>query len=289
MTARGYAGGVLWVDLTRERVHTEPLSQEMIERYLGGAGFCARYLCEGMPGDTPWDDPDSLLVLAAGPFGNPNRFEGGAEATMAKQGRMTPLDGAFERPLNIYRCAYAYVNQSRSWLPDPIGGVSWVGLDRPATSVLVPLYAGGLGVPRSLEVADVLRVDRDSMWTAFNYVANYAMLKYSYMIKDIRAEQGRFEARGFGGRQDVEARALALWNNEDEPGARRLLTEHSASFADELLASWWRLADRLYITYNDGYINTEDAIGQPVFYPSWWLEAVGYQNGPQSYQKPADQ
>ena len=232
---------------------------------------------------------DLTTGLAAGPFGNPNRFEGGAEATMDKQGRMTPLDGAFERPLNIYRCAYAYVNQSRSWLPDPIGGVSWVGLDRPATSVLLPFYAGGLGLPRSLEVADVLRVDRDSMWTAFNYVANYAMLKYSYMIKDIRAEQGRFEARGFGGRQEVEARALALWNNEDEPGARRLLTEHSASFADELLASWWRLADRLYITYNDGYINTEDAIGQPVFYPSWWLEAVGYQNGPQSYQKPADQ
>jgi dipeptidase len=232
---------------------------------------------------------DLTTGLAAGPFGNPNRFEGGAEATMDKQGRMTTLNGAFERPLNIYRCAYVYVNQSRSWLPDPIGGVSWIGLDRPATAVLLPFYAGGLGLPRSLEVADVLRVDRDSMWTAFNYVANYAMLKYSYMIKDIRAEQGRFEARGFGGRQEVEARALALWQNGDEEGARRLLTEHSAALADELLAAWWQLADHLYITYNDGYINTKETIAQPVFYPAWWLEAVGYQNGPQSYEKPAIQ
>jgi dipeptidase len=230
---------------------------------------------------------DLTTGLAAGPFGNPNRFEGGAEATMDKQGRITTLNGAFERPLNIYRCAYVYVNQSRSWLPDPIGGVSWIGLDRPATSVLLPFYAGGLGLPRSLEVADVLRFDRDSMWIAFNYVANYAMLKYSYMIKDIRAEQGRFEARGFGGRQEVEARALALWESGDEQGARRLLSEHSAALADELLAAWWQLADHLYITYNDGYINTTETIAQPVFYPSWWLEAVGYQNGPQAYEQPA--
>jgi dipeptidase len=138
-----------------------------------------------------------------------------------------------------------------------------------------------------LEVADVLRFDRDSMWIAFNYVANYAMLKYSYMIKDIRAEQGRFEARGFGGRQEVEARALALWESGDEQGARRLLSEHSAALADELLAAWWQLADHLYITYNDGYINTTETIAQPVFYPSWWLEAVGYQNGPQAYEQPA--
>ncbi|MCB2216266.1 MAG: C69 family dipeptidase [Desulfobulbaceae bacterium] len=230
---------------------------------------------------------DLTTGLAAGPFDNPNRFEGGAEATMDKQGRMTTLNGAFERPLNIYRCAYVYVNQSRSWLPDPIGGVSWIGLDRPATSVLLPFYAGGLGLPRSLEMADVLRVDRGSMWTAFNYVANYAMLKYSYMIKDIRAEQGRFEARGFGGRQEVEARSLALRQSGDEQGARRLLTEDSAALADELLAAWWQLADHLYITYNDGYINTKEMIAQPVFYPAWWLEAVGYQNGPQSYEKPA--
>ncbi len=125
------------------------------------------------------------------------------------------------------------------------------------------------------------------MWTAFNYVANYAMLKYSYMIKDIRVEQGRFEARSFGGQQEVEARSLALWNDKDEQGARRLLTGYITSLADELLAAWWQLAEHLYITYNDGYINTGEAIGQPVFYPSWWLKAVGYQNGPQSYEKPA--
>jgi len=66
---------------------------------------------------------DLTKGLAAGPFGNPNRFEGQAEAMAGKEGKLTAVIGEFERPLNIYRCVYAYVNQSRHWLPDAIGGV----------------------------------------------------------------------------------------------------------------------------------------------------------------------
>jgi dipeptidase len=229
---------------------------------------------------------DLTQGLAAGPFGNPNRFEGGAEATMGKDGRLTPLQGAFERPLNIYRCAYAYVTQSRSWLPGPIGGVVWYGADRPATSVLMPFYPGGKGLPQSVQTMDVLKFNRDSMWTAFNFTANYAMLKYSHMIVDIEAEQARFEARAFGGQKALEDEAVALWDRGDENGARHLLTEHTTANADEILAAWWKLSEHLYITYNDGYINTVEAIAQPVFYPAWWLQAVGYENGPTSYVKP---
>jgi dipeptidase len=61
--------------------------------------------------------------LAAGSFGDPNRFEGQAESVVDKEGKLTILVGEFEHPLNIYCCVYAYVNQSRKWLPDSIGGV----------------------------------------------------------------------------------------------------------------------------------------------------------------------
>jgi dipeptidase len=229
---------------------------------------------------------DLTRGLAAGPFGNPNRFEGGTEATMGKDGRLTSLQGAFERPLNIYRCAYAYVTQSRSWLPGPIGGVVWYGADRPATSVLMPFYPGGKGLPQSVQTMDVLKFNRDSMWTAFNFTANYAMLKYSHMIVDIKAEQARFEARAFGEQSALEAEARILWDRGDKNGVRLLLTEHTDANAGEILEAWWLLAEHLYITYNDGYINTPDAIAQPVFYPAWWLQAVGYESGPTSYAKP---
>ena len=130
--------------------------------------------------------------------GNPNRFEGRAEGVADQEGRLTPLKGAFERPLNIYRCVYALCQSIRSWLPDAVGGLTWFGPDRPATSVLMPFYAGATNLPASIQTADILTFDRKSMWMTFNYVANYVMLKYSYMIQDLTSLRDRFEADFFG-------------------------------------------------------------------------------------------
>ncbi len=228
---------------------------------------------------------DLTRGLAAGPFGNPTRFEGNAESVADKEGKLSPLVGEFERPLNIYRCVYSYVNQSRKWLPDAIGGVVWFGPDRPATTVLMPFYAGAFDLPDSVQRADILRLDRKSMWTSFNYVANYSMLKYAFMIKDIRTEQGRFEGAAFGNQKDLETKALTLWQNGNRAGARELLTRYSDKNAAGILDAWWELSEFLYVKYNDGYINTDEEIAHPVFYPAWWLKQVGFEDGPTSYKQ----
>ncbi|MFH1387215.1 MAG: C69 family dipeptidase [bacterium] len=230
---------------------------------------------------------DLTKGLAAGPFGCPYRFEGQAEAVADKEGRLTTVKGEFERPLNIYRCVYAYVNQSRSQFPDAIGGLTWFGPDRPSTAVLMPLYAGVTNLPKPVQTADLLKYDRKSMWTAFNFVANYAMLKYSYMIKDIQSVRDRFEAQAFGTQADRERQALALWKKGDESGARALLTSYCSKNAEAVLSDWWDLADQLYLKYNDGYLNTKAGMAQAVFYPGWWLKEVGYEQGPTAYKKPA--
>ena len=149
----------------------------------------------------------------------------------------------------------------------------------------MPFYAGTLDLPRSIQHADILKFDRNSMWMAFNYVANYSMLKYSYMIKDIRAERDRFESSAFGKQQGLEANALALWNKGDRKGAREMLTRYSDQNAKAVLDEWWKLSKNLYLKYNDGYVNTSAAIAHPVFYAAWWLKQVGYENGPTGYQK----
>ncbi|WP_027175706.1 dipeptidase [Desulfovibrio aminophilus] len=229
---------------------------------------------------------DLTQGLAAGPFNDPNRFEGQAEGMADKEGRLTPLDGAFERPLNIYRCVYAYVNQSRSWLPDAIGGLTWYGPDRPATAVLLPFHAGVIDLPAPIQKGDALKLERGSLWTAFNYVANYAMLKYSFMIQDIVKVRERYESTAFGEQPALEDKALALWKKGDQKGARKLLTADADTRAKALLKDWWNLSDQLYIKYNDGFLNTKEGLAQEVFYPAWWLKAVGYESGPSTYEKP---
>lgn len=230
---------------------------------------------------------DLTKGMVAGPFSDPNRFEGGAEATMGDEGQEPPLKGAFERPLNIYRCVYSYVAQCRADMPAPLGSVVWYAPDRPATAVAIPLHPGGMGLPQSVQTGDILAFDRGSMWMAFNYVANYMMLKYSYMIDDLRLEQRRLEGGFFGGRKPVEAKALEMWNSGDQEGARKWLGKYTEDCAAEVLKAWWTLSENLYLKYNDGYINTPGGLATPVFYPRWWLEAVGYENGPTSYEKPA--
>ena len=226
--------------------------------------------------------------LAAGAFGDVVRYEGGAESAMGSE-KGPGVQGAFERPLSIYRCAYCYVNQSRADLPDAIGGVTWVGFDRPATAVIMPLHVGALAASKSWERGNALQFDRDSMWMVFNYVANYATLKYDYMIKDMDAERIRLESIAFAEVQRVEAEALSRWNSGDQQGARQHLTEFAQKNAEEVLNAWWTLSENLYLKYNDGYFNDSQGIATPLFYSDWWLKKVGYEHGPTSYLKQPDE
>lgn len=228
---------------------------------------------------------DLTKGLAAGPFGDPNRFEGHAEALAGEDGSLSTVKGAFERPLNIYRCVYAYINQSRKWLPDAVGGLTWFGPDRPATAVLMPFYVGVDHLPAPMQKGDILKFEKDSMWTAFNYVANYAMLKYNFMIKDIHAVRDHFEMQAFGSQKQLEENAAQLIDDNRLAEASKLLTQYSDTNTDNVLKAWWKLSETLYIKYNDGYLNTKAGVAQSVFYPAWWLKKVGYENGPLSYKR----
>ncbi|MBP1697601.1 MAG: aor 7 [Deltaproteobacteria bacterium] len=64
----GYNGKVLRVDLTSEKVTTEPIDASFCRKYLGGTGFIAHYLLtEFKPGIDPLG-PENKLIFALGPL-----------------------------------------------------------------------------------------------------------------------------------------------------------------------------------------------------------------------------
>ena len=63
----GYAGKLLRVDLSNERIWTEPWTAEMYRTYLGGVGIGAKILWEEVPPEVHWAHPDNRLVMATGP------------------------------------------------------------------------------------------------------------------------------------------------------------------------------------------------------------------------------
>lgn len=226
---------------------------------------------------------DLTKGMAAGPFGNPNRFEGGAEAI---QGPSAPVKGYFERPLNIYRCVYYHVCKARGNMPDGVGGVAWYAPDRASNSCVIPLYAVPGGVPDELSQGNVLKFDKKTFWSANNYVANLLMLKYCYMYKDLCGVRAKLVSERDAKQKMVEREAIALYKDGDEAGAQKLLAKFSEEQSKVILAAWWKLANDLFIKYEDGYLNTNEEIAQPLFYPAWWLEKVGYVKSEISYENP---
>jgi aldehyde:ferredoxin oxidoreductase len=63
----GHAGKILRVDLTRQHIQYELLKEDMIHRFLGGAGFATNIIYDEVPPLTPPLSPDNKVVFAIGP------------------------------------------------------------------------------------------------------------------------------------------------------------------------------------------------------------------------------
>lgn len=65
----GYAGKLLRVDLTSERVTDVELDEETVRKYVGGTGLGAKYLYDEVPAGVSWSDEANRLIMLSGPLG----------------------------------------------------------------------------------------------------------------------------------------------------------------------------------------------------------------------------
>jgi dipeptidase len=228
---------------------------------------------------------DQSKGVTAGPFGCPYRYPGPMDAGNDTGDPNAKLKGAWERPISIYRCTLSYVCQARSWLPDPIGGLMWFGPDEPMSTCYVPFYVGITNVAKPYYTCDTSKFDQNSAWWAFNFVANWAGLKYSYIIKDVQQMQDQIELAALESIKTTDQKAMALYKNDPEQ-ARQFLTETCMTRANKVAADWWDFAWLLVARYDDGYVNEPGKMAQEVGYPQAWYEQSAWPQGPTSYEKP---
>ena len=211
-------------------------------------------------------DYDMTKGVDAGPYATPNRWR-------PMSWKVDDAEHTWERPISTQQTGFSFISQSRSWLPDAVGGVYWYGLDDTFTSVYVPLYAGIARVPESFTVGRIDRFSWDSAWWVFNFVANIANLKYSFMIEDIQALQSELEDRFLAMQPVIEQTALAL--AETDPDLmREFLTSYSVGQAEEVVRRWKELGEALLTKYNDGYVAGPGDEGIERGYPESWLREV---------------
>jgi dipeptidase len=213
---------------------------------------------------------DMTTGKAAGPWGNPTRYENNPDKGDAFKLQVYCPKGAWERPISIYRCGMFWINQARNNMPDAIAGISWIGLDRPASNCLMPFFVGIKNLPLSVQTMKLTSFETHSAWWAFNFVANYANLNYSYMMEDIVELQQKLEKESYA---DVYSGSIT----------EKEITGYCEKNTQKVLSAWWDLSRSLIVKYNNGCITTEDAIMQKIDYPDWWLRDAGYFEGPTSY------
>jgi dipeptidase len=196
--------------------------------------------------DTPFDMTRSLNKLGKdgratkNPIANP----------FMSQDYLDAFNITSERTIACKRATYLQVTQSRSWLPDPIGGVVWLGYDNPTTTPHVPFYIGISHMPASYAVDGRAKFRRDSAWWAFRQVSQLATLRWQDIVKDVQKVWEPIETKAFADQATVEAEAVRL-NTQDPQKAREFLTKYSNDTADSAVAAYWKLADDLWTKYTN--------------------------------------
>jgi dipeptidase len=209
---------------------------------------------------------DMTQGLDAGPYGTPNRWR---PITWT----VDEVEYAWERPISTQQTGFSFVSQSRSWLPDAVGGVFWYGVDDTYTTCYVPLYCCIDDVPESYAVGGLQRFTWDSAWWVFNFAANFANIRYSDMLPEIQAVQNDIEGTFLALQPAVEKTAVQLAETDPEL-LTRFLTDYSVTHGELVVKRWRELGEHLITKYNDGYVKDDEGRPREQGYSEDWLRKV---------------
>lgn len=163
-----------------------------------------------------------------------------------------------ERAIATQQTGFAFVAQMRSWLPNPVGGILWFGVDDANMTVFVPMYMGMTSIPENYAQgeADLLTFSWNSAFWVFNWVANQAYNRYSHMITDIRKVQTELEDKFELYGPIIDEAAAKLYKANPEY-AKAFLTDYSHEQSRQTVEKWKKLGEFLMVKYLDGNLHPE--------------------------------
>lgn len=213
---------------------------------------------------------DMTKDIGAGPYGNPYRWR---PLTWQVDG----VNYCNERAAATQQTGFIFVTQSRSWLPNEIGGIFWFGVDDAASTVFVPMYTSITKVPEAYAVGNgsMMNFSFDAAFWVFNMVANYAYTRYNVIHPEIRAEQTKLEDGFLSETRDIDKKALALYET-DKKGAVAVLTDYSVKTGNETVKQWLNFYTYLFTKYMDGNIKTKVEVPEGYKYHVPTLDQPGY-------------
>ncbi len=186
-----------------------------------------------------------------------------------------------ERAISTQQTGFSFIAQSRSWLPDPIGGIHWFGVDDTYSTVYIPMYCGIKAVPRSFAVGNgsMMEFNNDAAFWVFNQVSNLAYTRYNLMIPFIQDKQKQLEEKYLLETKEIDKTAADLYK-KDPKKALALLTDYSTRSGDQAVEEWKNLYGFLFARFMDGNVKTKvegqqnPKLEQPGYSEEWYRAVV---------------
>ena len=187
-----------------------------------------------------------------------------------------------ERAIATQQTGFWFVGQSRSWLPDEIGGVNWFGCDDAATSYLTPIYTSIYEIPECFREGNgnMITYSPTSAFWMTNRVANACYKAYDIMFPTIDAEIDAWEAAMVEAVAKADVEALAIYKAADQAPRKRIrrndkarkvvdpfvevreyLTAFSVDNAQKIFEKWVALEQLLLVKFIDGNVKAQNEDG----------------------------
>ncbi len=215
---------------------------------------------------TPYDMTRTLTVSDGegkeqiSPLANPfmpydqlelDKVRGGWFHTDKKTGHIAFLG---ERTIARWYTMYGTITQSRSWLPDPIGGKVWLALDNIATSIYIPVYCsvGYLPAPYSTPGREN-GFTRQSAWWAFNRLGTLTAQRWGDMRHDVEAVWNPLQQQLFSESDKFEKDMLELYNARNFDEMKAVMTDYTNKWGNKVVERAWKLGDELWTKYDEKF------------------------------------
>jgi dipeptidase len=195
-----------------------------------------------------------------------------------------------ERATCTQQTGFWFLAQSRSWLPDPIGGIFWFSVDDAASSTLMPMYSSITRAPEKMAqgYGSMMEFVDDAAFWVFNQISNLAYTRYSFIHPEIYTKQQTEEKKFIEMVAEVDKKAKSLYQY-DPAQAVDYLTDFSVTLGNNTVLDWKKFYGYLFTRYMDGNIKTDvpvpdgyiyhaPKVEQPG-YPEWFLRMIVEQTG----------
>jgi dipeptidase len=213
---------------------------------------------------------DMTKDIGAGPYGSTVRWR-----------PMTwTVDGTgyvHERAIATQQTGFSFVAQSRSWLPDPVGGIFWFGVDDTYYTVYTPMYCGITRVPETFAVGNgnIMQWSDNAAFWVFNQLTNFMYTRTSVMLNDFQVKQKELEDKYFAETMEMDKAASLLYEKSPSK-AVKYLTEYSVKTGNNTVSDWKELYKFLFTKYMDGNIKEARPVPQGYKYVTPKVSQPGY-------------